>query len=520
MQTADIRYRFTGDSSDLVAAGKEAQAALDATGREAQVAGKKVGDSFDNMGDKAGKVGGAAKKLRGALGAISPELANMAGAVDDAADALEVLSAGGTSFGAVAGAIGVTLAALGAAYYATTREIEKESAALEQGHRLSRELVDVSRSLETVQLDLAHAYGRLSDAQLGQAKAALTAQAAVMDFAEGHRDERKQLQSSLATIDAYKTTLGSIPWVYERGMNAAIDYLGGTEDLRNSLGRLDNTEAEHTEKQKQLRILMQELTAATDAGTTANDARNASLEKTVSLQDQIQAELDALAIAAENNEKRDRKIADARNEQLQAEIDAIDNQRALEEQHAAWRAEQEEQRRELTAKGIDQNVDDFARLGDAVKEYGAAGFAVWKASALAQIAVSTITASMRAIAELGPIAGPISAALIAATGAVAAGEVAAEQPTFHMGGSNNRVDEVNATLQRGETVLTARGTAEIVSAINRGQMGGGGGGPQIQVYEHRAFGRFIRDEVRAPTVLGTAITSSRSVMPGRRPRRN
>jgi hypothetical protein len=162
----------------------------------------------------------------------------------------------------------------------------------------------------------------------------------------------------------------------------------------------------------------------------------------------------------------------------------------------------------------------MAEVGEAVKETGRAGFAIWKSTALAQIVFDTATGVQNALAQfvaIPPLAAALSATIIA-SGAIQAGKIAAEQPTFHMGGTN-RVDEVNATLQRGETVLTARGTAEIVSAINRGQMGGGGGGPQIQVYEHRAFGRFIRDEVNAPTVLGTAITSARSVMPGRRPRR-
>lgn len=518
MAQADVTYRFRGDSSDLEAAGRQAQAALDATAREATAASAKVGASFDHIASKAGTVGQSAKKLRGALGALSPELANLAGAVDDTADVFEVLGTMGGGVAAMAAGLTAGLAALGAAYVAVTTDIERQNEARRQEHELALSLIEVNRDIESVQLELAAAYGVLTDAQLKQAQAALAARSAVLDNAESHREEKQALRESIEATEKWKTALNALPFS-DRGVNGAmVDFVFGVDESREALERIAEQEADYAAQQKSLRQLTQELTQATHENKSANDARNVSLKRTSDLQQQIQDELDALYTSYENQKKQTEERTNKRNAELQAEIDAIDNQRRLEQQHADWRRQQEEEAQALREKGTVASADAWARLGEDVKEYGRIGFGVWKATALSEIAVNTIVAATRALAELGPIAGPLAAVAISASGTIAAGKVAAEQPVFDMGGVK-RTDREMAVVRKGESVLTERGTAAVVDAINRGDLGGGSGSAPYTILDHRAYARHIRDEVRIPSTLGSAITGARSTLPGRRPRR-
>lgn len=520
MAQADVTYRFRGDSSDLEAAGRQAQAALDATAREATAASTKVGASFDRIADKAGAVGQSAKKLRGALGALSPELANLAGAVDDTADVFEVLGSIGGSVATVAAGLTAGLAALGAAYVAVTVDIERQNEARRDEHRLALTMVDVNRDIRSAQLELAAAYGTLTEAQLKQGMAALAAQSAVVDNGEAHREEIAALRKSIDTADQYRTMMNALPFSNDGVTNTLVDFAFGVDESRAGLERLTKQESMYAEKQKELRQLLQELTTATDDSTEANDRRNESLEKTSTLQEQIQSELDALYTSYVNQGKLDAARTDRRNAALQAEIDALDNQRALEEQHAKYREEEELRMQELKAKGAADVIHGLAEVGEAVKDAGKAGFAIWKATALAQIVFDTAVGIQKAVAEFAALP-PVAAALgatIAASGAIQAAKIAAEQPVFDMGGVK-RTDREMAVVRKGESVLTERGTAAVVDAVNRGELGGGGGMSGVTVLDHRAYARTIRDEVRLPSTLGRAITGARSTLPGRRPRR-
>lgn len=515
MAVADVTYRFKGDATDLVAAGQQAQAALDKTAQEATVAGQKIGKSFDDIGKKAGDVGSSAKKLRGILGTLSPELANLAGLVDDTADAIEIAAKGGASLVIALGAVGAAVAALVVAYEAVTVSIERETAAHEQEHRIAQSMIEVNRSLETVQLDLAHAYGQLGDAQLQQAKNALAAQGAVLDFAESHREEKKALQESVDSIGFWADAYKALPFTVDAAVDAVADLVFGFDASKAAIGRLNNAEEDYAAKQKHLRELLNDLAAAQDENTESTERARTSVKALTETYDGlndarfVEGQQDDFFEALKEEERWKKRIAKA-----DAYI-AEQARKAAEEQ-----AQAELDFQDLKAKGIAEAIDGAAKVGDAVKDAGRVGFAVWKATALAQIVFSTATGIQNAIAEFAAIP-PIAAALsatIAASGVIQAAKIAGEQPTFHMGGVN-RADETTATLQKNETVLTARGTASIVDAINRGQVGGGGSDLGLTVLDHRAFGRTVRDEVRQPSSLGRAITGAKSVKPGRFDRR-
>ena len=144
-------------------------------------------------------------------------------------------------------------------------------------------------------------------------------------------------------------------------------------------------------------------------------------------------------------------------------------------------------------------------------------FKFYKIVTIIKIAVDTASAIMKAFADLGPIAGAIAAVAIGVTGGIQAGIVATqEMPSYHQGGMVLAPDERMAMLRSGEGVLTQRGVAAVggpggLAAANRGA--GAGQVLRIQqVYKHRVFGEFVRDNVRLPgSPLREAVKGGRRV---------
>lgn len=101
---------------------------------------------------------------------------------------------------------------------------------------------------------------------------------------------------------------------------------------------------------------------------------------------------------------------------------------------------------------------------------------------VAQIMSDTQVASMRAMAELGPIAGPPMAAAIQAQGTAAAAIAVATgaQGMFHDG-----IDHVPSTgtylLEEGERVVDKRLNADLKQALDGGKGGVGGGGNSVSI---------------------------------------
>lgn len=92
---------------------------------------------------------------------------------------------------------------------------------------------------------------------------------------------------------------------------------------------------------------------------------------------------------------------------------------------------------------------------------------------IAQIISNTEVAKMRAMAELGPVAGPPMAAAIQAQGLVSAGIAAAQGV---MGMFHDGIDNVPNTgtylLEKGERVVDKRLNADLTKALDGGGMGG------------------------------------------------
>lgn len=133
---------------------------------------------------------------------------------------------------------------------------------------------------------------------------------------------------------------------------------------------------------------------------------------------------------------------------------------------------------------------------EAQKKAAMVAFRVNQAASIAAIAINTAVAIVKALAEMGPVAGGLAAVGITAAGVSQAAAVAATPPpVFHVGGmvgqpgrvgssDPNAPDEVMVRARRGERITPA------------GQ-GDGGGPPVILMqYNHRLFDVTESDRAR------------------------
>jgi hypothetical protein len=143
-------------------------------------------------------------------------------------------------------------------------------------------------------------------------------------------------------------------------------------------------------------------------------------------------------------------------------------------------------------------------------------FAAQKVFTIASIVMNTAGAIMRALLDLGPIAGGVAAGVIAGIGVAQAVVVASQKAPFHTGGiipaaPGKQGVEINALP--GESVLTREATAglgaEGVASLNSG----GGGQPMVieMVYKHRIFDNFVQDNISKGGPLRDAIDSGKRV---------
>jgi hypothetical protein len=166
---------------------------------------------------------------------------------------------------------------------------------------------------------------------------------------------------------------------------------------------------------------------------------------------------------------------------------------------------------------IDQQIRANDELTEKQKKNLKILFAIQKASAITSIVIDTATAIMRALAELGPVAGGIASGFITATGIAQVATVASQKPPFHIGGiipaaPGRQGVQINALP--GEAVLNRDATAglgaEGVADLNSGR---GGSSPVMveMVYKHRVFDVFVSDNISKGGPLSDAINSGRRV---------
>jgi hypothetical protein len=152
------------------------------------------------------------------------------------------------------------------------------------------------------------------------------------------------------------------------------------------------------------------------------------------------------------------------------------------------------------------------------REGAMAAFAVSKAAAISQIAISTAVAAVKAL-EI-PIFGEVLSASIIAQGAAQGAIVAAQKPQFALGGTVQRDDFVlrSASGAAPDHGLVHVGEGERVQSRSEVSRGGGEQPIVVQVrYGHRHYNDVTRDNLRQRnSPLARAVRGSK--IPGRRSR--
>lgn len=254
--------------------------------------------------------------------------------------------------------------------------------------------------------------------------------------------------------------------------------------------------------------------------TAAEKALAADLtEALITEETKRQAGLDAIAKKAKDkadkdNEDRKAKEAEERAQRLTAIAQVTDaiaeyTQYSLDQEVSAY--EQAQADREALGKNATKAEKDLAdKRVAAARDAARKAFLIDKSAKMASAAAATALAVVQAYGSAPPPFNYIAAAAVGAAGLVQQGIIMSQQPSFHSGGliGNMAPDEQQATVRRGEAVLSPQGRRAMGDDTIRAANAGMGGGQTImvqQVYRHRVFDSFVQDNLRTRGPLSRAL---------------
>lgn len=404
-----------------------------------------------------------------------------------------------TALISTAATIGPIVLVLGAAYagWQAYTEAERDAAVMtENAAEVQRAIQPVLDDTRRKIIDLAEATGELTAAEAAHNRAALAGlsswQAAMKESTDKAAKLRVESESlTTQVVDFALAVSSAVPTGYM--MNRAIDglftsskeYTGQADALNDSIRASIPAMAENvdvTEKLAASRVKAAKATTdlnSEERTLAAQAARRA--KSTQKLIDESNADRDAMAGAL-------RKEAEQR-----AEYAAQDRQDAKE---AIRLAEQ------VSAAKIGFAMDTASAaasiassLAEMDGKYAREAAATAKGLAMVSVVVNTAVAVMKALAELGPVAGGLATAGIIATGIAQEVAIAAEPISFHTGGV------VRAELRPGEGVITAGAVRDAggeagVREMNRRTGSSQQAAPVVQMrYKHRIFNTFVADNL-------------------------
>ncbi|WP_290608021.1 hypothetical protein [Janthinobacterium sp.] len=479
--------------------------------------------------DAAGAAGSGAKKLRGLFGMLGSEASALAGFVDDAGDAVEVFSGVSGASAAAAGGTAAALAALALAYQATTGDIARAaetSASLQRAHE---SLIPAERELRDVQIDVALATGQMNEEMAASARLANKARDAMTDFAVAQNEERKALRESTASAEQWLSIIDKDSIV--GGMVDAV--AGWSNTISENKTREDALNAALVEQHDTIKQARQETDLLTDAtkkntaaDTSAKEAKEAAYQARLwNLKKQEQVERDAIL--------------------GRQEMDAAAVKSAmLDEEARTKKAEEETQKRielakleaEAQAAAQEQVIGAYASMAGSVasiagtmaetvgaehQQAALAWFGVQKGAAMVEAGINTILAVSKA--NTATPYPPVNAVLMAAAGAMGVAQevaIAAQPPPSFADtpGVMQMTGGGAVNLAAGDYFAAAKDPAELqrqagaTDATADYRSGGG----TYTVIGHRAFGRFISDDIRDRTPLSTLFGARRDRPLGRR----
>lgn len=171
-------------------------------------------------------------------------------------------------------------------------------------------------------------------------------------------------------------------------------------------------------------------------------------------------------------------------------------------------------------------IDRYAEMGDAGKEQATVLWAIQQELAIAQTWAAAAVAAVQAMAQLGPVAGPIAVGgIVASTVAASLAQIASASPEFDVGtghalpyGAGMQQDQFVATLSAGEGVLTRQGVENAggpqgVRDLNAGHARNDGPMQVDIVFRGRTVDRMMTSAVQSGGAMA-ALLDSMTAPPG------
>lgn len=490
-------------------AADQAAAGLDHLASEAQQAGATTstalnkataasGDTvvgLDGLKDKSGEASSSMSALAGAVSIVSPEMGSALAGASALAGGMEGAAKATALFGGSMKAMMLTIAPVAAVLLATAAAMalmKREAKAADQAMDVLGSRLDVFGSLQE----------RVNASR--QAVALLTGETNEYRVAIGEVVEQRR--QDVSAITAQRNRLSNLT---DEQRTSAEDELESMEarsvenqrlgvqlarmaaaqrnrDKASAAGALAESEAAANRLALMAReaAALDQIIAFKEADAALAD-KAAGAETAARLQEEAEA-LDEVAAATRRAAEADAKLAAAAElaADRQAELDSIMN----------------------ASIGAMGGFFDLAGVmaGDNAEDQ--------KALAIAQTTINGLVAGIRAFSDLGPIAGGIAAAGIAASTAAALAQIASQPvPTMHSGGLVGGIGDTPINAQGGEAVLNRQAVAGIgadgVEALNAG--GGVGGTVVVEMtYKQRVFDRVVIDNLRKGGPLASAITNA------------
>tara|TARA_R100001082_G_scaffold95576_2_gene62818 strand:+ start:6581 stop:8449 length:1869 start_codon:yes stop_codon:yes gene_type:complete len=333
----DVRFKFTGDSSELRAELKKVEKNLDgvasgvqgmtnktrkgldglsksvqntgATTQQAANNNQQFTGSLDELKDQAGETASIMGGLATSIAVVSPRAGAAVRALGDLATGVEAASRGGSRLFAILGPVGVAIAALGAAYLSIRSDLDAANEALEEQRDRLESVAGMAHKVKEAVLIAAHAElqaakatGKATQAQVDAAAAALDAMAIAQKSDELFGARREALEAERRAIkDKIDAQKESTRQTKEAQLSTSLlvsAHAAGTQAAKD----LQEATAGETAK---LEALEQQLRVADNALTNLNFAE----EKYT----------DALKRTKDAQDKRNKSTKDGTNEERQKE---------------------------------------------------------------------------------------------------------------------------------------------------------------------------------------------------------
>jgi len=220
------------------------------------------------------------------------------------------LQAAPVAFGTLGAAVGIAAVA----YTAYAREIRLAEEVQATYTAQAKALEGTERRIADVRLQLAHATGKLTDAELRRAQASLAAQRSVLEFADAQKDQRRELTETTETWGKFGDTVDALRergTVLDNVVAGVVESLTGasakTNAAREQIDTLNRAVQKEAELQKELRGLLEQNAAAEDRNTAAKRAgKDASKDAAAAAKEEARAYAEAVRTRAAAIEELDR----------------------------------------------------------------------------------------------------------------------------------------------------------------------------------------------------------------------